>query len=171
MAELRFNVFGKLIAVAPTATGWQAYLLDQDGKRSPMDIVVPAFIGTAIDQAITWDDYGPDPEEFDHVPGVDQMSTRIDERLKLAIVTAAVRMLSTSAANRLRTAIEAVNFERSANSGNRLLGVHCATARAVQLAALAAAPIRSGRLSASGQKLKTLARDEFQRLHANLNAR
>jgi hypothetical protein len=102
MAELRFNVFGKLIAVAPTATGWQAYLLDQDGKRSPMDIVVPAFIGTAIDQAITWDDYGPDPEEFDHVPGVDQMSTRIDERLKLAIVTAAVRMLSTSAAYRVK---------------------------------------------------------------------
>lgn len=44
MAELRFNIFGKLVAVVPTTTGWQAYLLGQDGKRSPMDIVVPAFI-------------------------------------------------------------------------------------------------------------------------------
>lgn len=44
MAELRFNVFGKLIAVVPTPAGWQAYLLGNDGKRSPMDIVVPAFI-------------------------------------------------------------------------------------------------------------------------------
>ena len=44
MAELRFNIFGQLVAVVPTTTGWRAYLLGQDGKRSPMDIVVPTFI-------------------------------------------------------------------------------------------------------------------------------
>ena len=44
MAELRFKVFGKLIAVAPTPAGWTTYLLSQDGKRTAADIVVPAFI-------------------------------------------------------------------------------------------------------------------------------
>ena len=44
MAELRFDVFGKLIAVAKTSAGWTTYLLGQDGKRTAADIVVPAFI-------------------------------------------------------------------------------------------------------------------------------
>ena len=44
MEELRFNVFGKLIAVVATSTGWKTYLLGQDGKRWPADIVVPDFI-------------------------------------------------------------------------------------------------------------------------------
>jgi hypothetical protein len=44
MAELRFNVFGRLVAVAATPAGWKAYLLGQDGKRSPLDLVIPAFV-------------------------------------------------------------------------------------------------------------------------------
>ena len=44
MAELRFNVFGRLIAVTPTSAGWTTYMLGQDGKRTVADIVVPAFI-------------------------------------------------------------------------------------------------------------------------------
>lgn len=44
MTEVRFNVFGKLVAVAATPAGWRAWLLGQDGKRSPMDLVIPAFI-------------------------------------------------------------------------------------------------------------------------------
>ena len=44
MAELRFNVFGKLIAVTRTSAGWTTYLLGQDGKRAAADIFVPALI-------------------------------------------------------------------------------------------------------------------------------
>jgi hypothetical protein len=44
MGELRFNVYGRLIAVAATPGGWKAFQLGQDGKRSPIDVVVPAFI-------------------------------------------------------------------------------------------------------------------------------
>jgi hypothetical protein len=44
VAELRFNVFGQLIAVAVTPAGWKTYLLGQDGKRSSMDIVIPSFV-------------------------------------------------------------------------------------------------------------------------------
>jgi hypothetical protein len=44
VAELRFSVFGKHVAVAATPAGWKAYLLGQEGKRSPMDIVIPSFV-------------------------------------------------------------------------------------------------------------------------------
>ena len=41
MHELRFNVFGKHIAVTRAQAGWSAYYLGGDGKRRPADFVVP----------------------------------------------------------------------------------------------------------------------------------
>jgi hypothetical protein len=47
VAELRFNVFGELIAVTPTPNGWETFLLGQDGKRRRAGIVVPSFVTEA----------------------------------------------------------------------------------------------------------------------------
>lgn len=44
MIEHRFNVFGVLIAVARTRSGWTPYLIGVDGKRRQADFVVPSFI-------------------------------------------------------------------------------------------------------------------------------
>ena len=44
MAEHRFNVFGLLIAIARTKSGWTPYLIGHDGKRRQADFVVPSFI-------------------------------------------------------------------------------------------------------------------------------
>lgn len=41
MKELRFNIFGKIIAVTGSCGAWQAYYLGADGKRRPADFVLP----------------------------------------------------------------------------------------------------------------------------------
>ena len=42
--EFRFNVFGTLVSVVRTPTGWDAFAISSDGKRGPLGIVVPDFI-------------------------------------------------------------------------------------------------------------------------------
>lgn len=42
--ELRFNIFGKLIAVTGSSGAWQAYYLGADGKRRPADFIVPSDV-------------------------------------------------------------------------------------------------------------------------------
>lgn len=45
MSELRFEVYGRNIAVQSTETGRKCFLLGVDGKRRPAhDIVVPDFV-------------------------------------------------------------------------------------------------------------------------------
>ncbi|MYN44760.1 hypothetical protein GTP23_06695 [Pseudoduganella sp. FT93W] len=44
MKELRFNIFGKLIAVKGSYGAWQGYYLGADGKRRPADFIVPKDI-------------------------------------------------------------------------------------------------------------------------------
>ncbi len=45
MDELRFEVYGRLIAVKPMDPGWKCFLLGTDGKRRHvLDIVIPEFI-------------------------------------------------------------------------------------------------------------------------------
>jgi hypothetical protein len=41
---LRFNVFGRIIAVERQGALWQAYSVGADGKRSPAAFVIPDFI-------------------------------------------------------------------------------------------------------------------------------
>jgi len=47
MQELRFKVFGSLIAVRAVDGGWAAFRLGPDGKRRPAEFVVPDFIAEA----------------------------------------------------------------------------------------------------------------------------
>lgn len=44
MKELRFNIFGKLIAVTGSCGAWRAYYFGTDGKRRPADFIVPQDI-------------------------------------------------------------------------------------------------------------------------------
>lgn len=41
MNELKFNIFGALIAVSGSPGAWKAYHLGPDGKRRPADFIVP----------------------------------------------------------------------------------------------------------------------------------
>jgi hypothetical protein len=41
---IKFNVFGQLIGVERTPTGWVTYLFGNEGKRRPAELVVPDFI-------------------------------------------------------------------------------------------------------------------------------
>ena len=41
MKEVRFNIFGALIAVVGSQGRWRAFYLGADGKRRPADFVVP----------------------------------------------------------------------------------------------------------------------------------
>ncbi|RJG11325.1 DUF7661 family protein [Massilia cavernae] len=41
MKELRFNVFGTLIAVTGASGAWRAFHLGSEGKRRPADFIVP----------------------------------------------------------------------------------------------------------------------------------
>ena len=41
--DIRFNVFGRIVAVAATATGWQPFHVG-DGTRRPASFVIPDFI-------------------------------------------------------------------------------------------------------------------------------
>jgi hypothetical protein len=44
MAELRFSVFGTLVAVERVGTGWLPFLLGRDGKRRRAEFEVPRFV-------------------------------------------------------------------------------------------------------------------------------
>lgn len=44
MAEFRFNVSGKIIAVRRESDCWKAYAVGNDGKRGPSGIEIPEFI-------------------------------------------------------------------------------------------------------------------------------
>lgn len=44
MAERRFNIFGKEIAVSGEAGAWRAFYLGADGKRRPADFIIPADV-------------------------------------------------------------------------------------------------------------------------------
>ena len=45
MKTLRFDVFGRDMAIVKTENGWQAFYLGSEGKRRPAkDIIVPADI-------------------------------------------------------------------------------------------------------------------------------
>jgi len=45
MAEsLTFDVFGKRMVVERAAGGWRVWRPGPDGKRSPVDIEIPAFV-------------------------------------------------------------------------------------------------------------------------------
>jgi hypothetical protein len=44
MNQLRFNVFGKVLAVIGGPGSWQAYYPGTDGTRRPADFVIPADI-------------------------------------------------------------------------------------------------------------------------------
>jgi len=41
VAELKFNVFGQLIAVVGEPGSWRAFHLGNEGKRRPADFVIP----------------------------------------------------------------------------------------------------------------------------------
>ncbi len=44
MNELRFNVFGKIVAIIGLPGAWQAYFLGTNGTRRPADFIVPTDI-------------------------------------------------------------------------------------------------------------------------------
>ena len=48
MKTLKFDVFGRDVAIVKTESGWHAFYLGNDGKRRPAgDIIVPASIPEA----------------------------------------------------------------------------------------------------------------------------
>lgn len=44
MTPLRFNVFGRIVAIERHDASWRAYAVGNDGKRSPAGFVVPDFV-------------------------------------------------------------------------------------------------------------------------------
>ena len=44
MKPLRFNVFGRIVAVERQGGSWQAYAVGSDGKRSRAAFVIPDFV-------------------------------------------------------------------------------------------------------------------------------
>ena len=40
----KFDVFGKIMIVEPSANGWELFVLGHDGKRSLADVVIPDFV-------------------------------------------------------------------------------------------------------------------------------
>lgn len=47
MSELRFDVYGQVIAIVGGGTapgGWRPFVVGADGKRRPADFVVPDFV-------------------------------------------------------------------------------------------------------------------------------
>jgi len=42
--EMRFNIYGRHIAVRKRDGEWQCFLLGADGKRREMDLSIPAFV-------------------------------------------------------------------------------------------------------------------------------
>jgi hypothetical protein len=47
MAEIRFNVYGRLVAVERVATGWLPFVLGPEGKRRRAEFEVPDFVTEA----------------------------------------------------------------------------------------------------------------------------
>lgn len=47
MNELRFKVFGKVVAITGQSGAWQAYYPGSNGTRRPADFVVPAELTEA----------------------------------------------------------------------------------------------------------------------------
>ena len=46
MKLIKFNVYGKLVTVEKTESGWAVFYPGADGKRRPAeDIVIPSFVG------------------------------------------------------------------------------------------------------------------------------
>ena len=44
MSLLRFNVFGRILAVRRDGESWRAYTVGMDGRLGDADIVIPDFI-------------------------------------------------------------------------------------------------------------------------------
>jgi hypothetical protein len=44
MKALRFNVFGRIVAIQRDGSTWQAYAVGADGKRSRAAFIVPDFV-------------------------------------------------------------------------------------------------------------------------------
>jgi len=44
MSDIRFNVFGKIIAVRRENDGWKVCAIGNDGKRGPAGIEIPEFV-------------------------------------------------------------------------------------------------------------------------------
>jgi hypothetical protein len=44
MRELKFNVFGRLMAVAATDQGWALFLIGPEGKRRRAEVEIPDFV-------------------------------------------------------------------------------------------------------------------------------
>lgn len=44
MKAIRFNVFGRIVAVGRAGASWQPYVVGADGKRSPAAFVIPDFV-------------------------------------------------------------------------------------------------------------------------------
>jgi hypothetical protein len=42
--RLAFDVFGKRMAVERAPEGWQLFRVGSDGKRSPAEVSIPAFV-------------------------------------------------------------------------------------------------------------------------------
>jgi hypothetical protein len=42
--RLVFDVFGRRMAVERTAEGWKLFRLGPEGKRSPAEVEIPAFV-------------------------------------------------------------------------------------------------------------------------------
>lgn len=44
MREFKFNVFGRHVAIVDAGSGWEAFLLGNEGKRRPADFSVPHHV-------------------------------------------------------------------------------------------------------------------------------
>ena len=44
MHERKFNVFGRLMAVAATDHGWALFILGSEGKRRRAEVEIPGFV-------------------------------------------------------------------------------------------------------------------------------
>jgi hypothetical protein len=44
MADLRYNVFGRIVAIRREGPVWRAFTVGADGKRSPAGFEVPDFL-------------------------------------------------------------------------------------------------------------------------------
>jgi hypothetical protein len=42
--RLKFDVFGRVMVAELSATGWQLFVVGNDGKRSPAGVVVPSVV-------------------------------------------------------------------------------------------------------------------------------
>lgn len=47
MKQLKFKIFGSLIAVTGEQGGWQACYFGTDGKRRPADFIIPGDLAEA----------------------------------------------------------------------------------------------------------------------------